>query len=149
MNEIRGSEQGIGPYHHHAPTRYGSYQAILVCCFFCHDLLSESSSPLAIISCDEHSASRSLGCGLTYIVIHIPRTSERPIFHCSPIMRFCLGPGQQPNAQAPLLWSLLVYRLLTERFNVSDDILNPQLYIPVPSGSTCDAERCKNSARQL
>jgi hypothetical protein len=29
MDEIRGSEKGIEPYHHHAPTRYSGYQAIL------------------------------------------------------------------------------------------------------------------------
>jgi hypothetical protein len=69
-------------------------------------------------------------------------------------MTFCLRPGQEPDTQAPPLWSLLVYMLLTERFNVSDDILRQQLHIPVPSGyvstsgSTYDAERCQKSASE-
>jgi hypothetical protein len=70
-------------------------------------------------------------------------------------MTFCVRPGQEPDAQAPPLWSLLVYMLLTEKFNVSDDILRQQLHIPVPlgyrstSGSTYDAERRNKSSSQL
>ncbi|KAH9978109.1 hypothetical protein BGW80DRAFT_794373 [Lactifluus volemus] len=140
MSEIRGSEKGIEPYHLHAPTRYSGYQAILGKLSY-HVTSTQPRVRWAVIF-----------SGVAYIIIYIPRTPERPVFHCSPVMTFCVRPGKEPDAQAPPLWSLLVYMLLTERFNVSDDILRQQLHIPVPSGygstsgSTYDAERRNKSS---
>ncbi|KAI0255086.1 hypothetical protein BJV78DRAFT_1279691 [Lactifluus subvellereus] len=76
--------------------------------------------------------------GLKYIVIYIPRLPERPRLYCSPIMRFCLQLGDpEPAGQAlPPIWSMLVYMLLTETFNISDDTLKQQLSVPVPSGDS-------------
>jgi hypothetical protein len=70
--------------------------------------------------------------GLQYIIIHIQRSSHRPTFYCSQIMTFCLRPGdsQVPDAQPPI-WSLLVYMLLTETLDRSDENLRQQLHLPV------------------
>ncbi|KAI0253725.1 hypothetical protein BJV78DRAFT_163667 [Lactifluus subvellereus] len=78
---------------------------------------------------------------LKYIVIYIPRLPERPRFYCSPIMRFYLQPGDpEPTGRAPPpIWSLLVYMLLTETFNINNDTLRQRLGVPVPledSGGT-------------
>jgi hypothetical protein len=74
--------------------------------------------------------------GLRYIIIHIQHSSHRPTFYCSQIMTFCLRPGdsQVPDAQPPI-WTLLVYMLLTETLDRSDEDLRQQLHLPVPLGS--------------
>ena len=63
----------------------------------------------------------------------MPRSSSRPFLYCSPIMRFCHDINAQEPDQRPPLWSMLVYMLLTETFDVSDAVLLQQLGLRVPS----------------
>jgi hypothetical protein len=52
---------------------------------------------------------------------------------CSPIMQFCLRPGEQEPAPQPPIWSILVYMLLVETLNIDDEALRQRLGIVVPS----------------
>jgi hypothetical protein len=72
--------------------------------------------------------------GFKYFIIYIPQSIERPIFYCSPTLDFCLAPGipQEPNHQTqPPIWSILVYMLLVETFNISDNTLREKLGLSV------------------
>ena len=54
--------------------------------------------------------------------------------YCSSVMWFCLRPDdeQEPAIQPPI-WSILVYILLVETFNIDDDALRQRfgLFIPL------------------
>lgn len=45
---------------------------------------------------------------------------RRPHMVCSPIMCFCLLPGEVQNPTEPPIWSILVYMLLTEKLKLDD-----------------------------
>ena len=58
------------------------------------------------------------------MIIYISCSSGRHSFYLSPITDFCLRPGnpQEPAARLPPpIWSVLLYVLLTETLNVSDE----------------------------
>ncbi|KAI0249879.1 hypothetical protein BJV78DRAFT_633542 [Lactifluus subvellereus] len=125
MNKIREHGSGIIPYPELSPTAYRGYQAIL--------------AKLSYHSSDVQPPVRwaVLFSGLKYIIIYIPRSSGRPTFYCSPIINFCLRPDcpQEPAARPrPPIWSMLVYMLLTETLNVSDETLRQKFGLPVLSG---------------
>jgi hypothetical protein len=74
---------------------------------------------------------------------------------CSPIMQFCLRPGEQEPAPQSPIWSILVYMLLVETLNIDDEALRQRLGIVVPSrdpssldlGSKTDARGSRYSGR--
>ena len=44
--------------------------------------------------------------------------------YCSPVMRFCLRPDDEQESAVQLpIWSILVYMLLVETFNIDDEAL--------------------------
>lgn len=55
--------------------------------------------------------------------------------YCSPVMRYCLLPDeeQEPAVQPPI-WSVLMYMLLVETFNIDDEALRQRLGLVIPIG---------------
>jgi hypothetical protein len=71
-------------------------------------------------------------------------------------MSFCLRPDEEPEAAVqPPIWSMVVYMLLTETFEVDDGALGQIFGLPVPSedpsllelGSRNDARGRSRSTR--
>ena len=56
------------------------------------------------------------------------------MIHFSQVMSFCLRPDEEPEATVqPPIWSMVVYMLLTESFEVDDGALGKIFGLPVPS----------------
>jgi hypothetical protein len=88
--------------------------------------------------------------GLRYIIIYIPRTPGRLQMFCSPVMRFCLRPDEEPGpTNLPPIWSILVYMLLVETLKIDDDALRQTFGLVVPMedpdlGSKIDPRGCRS-----
>jgi len=92
----------------------------------------------------------------------MPRSPDNTLY-CSPILTFCVEPGDQQGRQAaeqsPPLWSLVVYMLLTEHLNVGDKALRQKFDLPVPLGdpdpsssslgSRYNVQGCRQLGRRL
>jgi len=77
------------------------------------------------------------------MIIHIPRGPEIIQMHCSPIMQFCLLPGDQREPDQQPIWSLLIYMLLaeTEALGITDEDLSQRFgLVPSPVGGPSDPD---------
>lgn len=54
--------------------------------------------------------------------------------YCSPVMRFCVRPGDEQEPAIRPSWSMLVYMLLVEARDIDDDHLKQIFGIVVPMG---------------
>jgi len=51
---------------------------------------------------------------------------------CSPVLPFCLLPGDEQEPSLQPIWSILVYMLLVETLEVDDETLREKLGVVVP-----------------